>query len=362
MFQEMTNYLAQHPHTLILFKMALSALITFLLFITSGRFLHLIEKYLRKRTPWKFDEQVIAYLRIPLRHLILLIGAYFFFDSLSETLGENYQRYLDGVFYILIVIRITTGLTGLAGRAGKHISEELTERAFISGKEEFIPLGVRVIKILIFLVALIIALKHFNQNVESLIVSLGVGSLAIALAAQETLSNMIAGFVIMTDRPFSVGDRIQLSSGETGDVYEIGLRSTKILTFDNTLVIVPNAEIVKDRVTNLTYPDPATRVKVLVGVAYGSDLQKVKAILEKICRDNPRALKIPPPAAYFLNFGEFSLDFQVTCQVPTWNDEWRVAEEIRLEIDRRFREEGIEIPFPQRTLWWGQGQKPPSGA
>lgn len=167
---------------------------------------------------------------------------------------------------------------------------------------------------------------------------------------------MIAGFVIMTDLPFRVGDRISLSSGEIGDVYEIGLRSTKVRTFDNTLLIVPNAEIIKEKVVNLSYPNPLLRVKVLVGVAYGSDLELVKKILEDVCKENPKVMDNPPPVSYFLEFGESSLDLRVTCFVNDWNEEWNTAEEIRLEIYKRFIENAIEIPFPQRTLWWGSGQ------
>ena len=207
------------------------------------------------------------------------------------------------------------------------------------------------IVIVVYAIAVVQILHHFNQDVSSIIVSLGVGSLAIALAAKDSLANMIAGFMIMTDRPFRIGDRVKLESGEKGDIYDIGLRSTKILTFDNTLIVVPNQQIINEKVTNLSYPDPQIRVSVEVGVAYGTDLDHVKQLLLEICEIHPDVLDDPPPAAYFLNFGDSSLDFKIVCRVGQWGQQWAVGEALRMEINRVFQKEGIEIPFPQRVVY-----------
>jgi small-conductance mechanosensitive channel len=335
----------------LLIRLGIIAFLTVIIYIVAGWILNILERFAREKTTWEFDEKLIAYLKTPIKRLILVIGAFYFLDCFTRHLGATYEKYLNGVFYILIVFQVAFSLMGLVAKGAKLYSSQLIERKVIAGKEEFVPLLVRVGKIIIFFIALIIVLKHFNQDVQSLVVSLGVGSLAIALAAQETLANMIAGFVIMTDRPFRVGDRIQLSSGEQGDVYEIGLRSTRVLTFDNTLIVVPNAQIVKEKVHNLTYPDPATRVKVKVAVAYGSDIDRIKMILVEVCSRHPKVLSDPPPQAYLLDLGDSALEFMVTCRVPDWREEWTVSEEIRIEIYRRFREERIEIPFPQRTVW-----------
>lgn len=117
---------------------------------------------------------------------------------------------------------------------------------------------------------------------------------------------MISGFIIMVDRPFRIGDRIQLTSHEVGDVVEIGLRSTKIRTLDNTILVVPNAELVGTRVINQAYPDERLACTLKVAVAYGSDVKRVKGILEETARAIPQVLKDPPPAAYLAEFGDFS--------------------------------------------------------
>lgn len=354
--KELFQYLSANPTLLITFRLFLTAILTIAAYYLSAKLMNGLEKVARERTQWEGDEELVAFLKKPGRRLIVLIGAYYFLGYFSQIFGQRYELYLQGIFYVLIVVQLTLTLMGLVGKAVSLYSRGLVDRKILGGKEEFFPLLVRVAKIIIFFIALIIILNHFNQNVQSLVVSLGVGSLAIALAAQETLSNMIAGFVIMTDRPFRLGDRLKLASGEVGDVFEIGLRSTKIRTFDNTLIIVPNAEIVKEKVVNLSYPDSIIRVLVYAGVAYGTDIEKVKSIMEQVCRDHPKVLDDPAPSAYFLEFGDSSLNLRVTCRVPDWRDEWGISEDIRLEIYRRFNKEGIEIPFPQRVLWWG---KPP---
>jgi small-conductance mechanosensitive channel len=229
-------------------------------------------------------------------------------------------------------------------------SERLSQAVAGGGKDDFVPLVRRLISIVIYTIAVIFIFKHFKQDISAIIVTLGVGTMAIALAAKDTIANMIAGFTIMTDRPFRIGDRILLESGEKGDVYDIGLRSTKILTFENTLIIVPNQQIVNEKVTNLTYPDPRIRVRIDVGVAYGTDLDKVKKILVDVCKAHPEVLEEPAPAAYFINFGDSSLDLMVICRTAKWGDQWRVGEELRMEIKKVFEREGIEIPFPQRDV------------
>lgn len=195
-----------------------------------------------------------------------------------------------------------------------------------------------------------IVLEHFDVDIKGLIAVLGVGSLAVALAAQDTLSNMIAGFVLMIDRPFRRGDRVILGDGTKCDVYLIGLRSTKFLTFDNTLIIVPNAELIKMTINNQSYPEPKIRVKVEVGVAYGSDIDKVRKILLDIARNHPDSLDDPAPDVYFTELADSSLNFAVVCRVGSVSQLWMTSVKIREEIYKRFEAEGVEIPFPQRVV------------
>lgn len=320
-------------------------------------------KIIAKKTKTHLDNRLIRASSKPIGFLIIIIGLQYLVNAFSPFFSANMNKHIDGIFYLFIVIAISIWLMRLLAQFFQWYAEEIAIRTESNVDNEFIPLIVRLVKIVIGIITLIIILKHFNQDVQSLVVSLGVGSLALALAAQETLSNMIAGFVIMTDRPFRVGDRIELSDGKVGDVYQIGLRSTKLMTFDNNLVIVPNAEIVKERVVNRSYPDPLMRVKIDVGVSYQSNPEQIKRVLIDTFKDHPKILDNPEPKTYFLEFGDSSLNFMAIGYVENWKEQFTVADELRCEIIRRFRSEGIEIPFPQRDIWIrsAQSNKLPAG-
>jgi small-conductance mechanosensitive channel len=222
---------------------------------------------------------------------------------------------------------------------------DANENRNLSGS--LIPLLKKVSKIILFALAVVVVLAKFEIDISAFVVSLGVGSLAIALAAQETLSNMISGFIIMTDRPFRIGDRIRYADNQVGDVVDIGIRSTKILDFDNNIVIIPNNEIVKSRLVNITYPNSLTRVIVEVGVAYGTDIKKVKEILLKIANEDEACSKQIAPEVFFINFGASSLDFRLVARTDDYRNAWAMQCRMREKIYEEFNKHKIEIPFTQ---------------
>ncbi|NQT24244.1 mechanosensitive ion channel family protein [candidate division KSB1 bacterium] len=312
----------------------------------------IVARHTVQRTETLYDDKLFDIVDRAIRRLIWIVGFYLAFRQLHIFWANSTMipSAIKGVLYVIAVLILARMLNRILETLLEWYTEEVGERSSVQLKEEFRPLLRRMIGIVIYLMAVVHIMHYFKQNISSVLVSLGVGSLAIALAAKDTLANMIAGFMIMTDRPFRLGDRILLESGEMGDVYDIGLRTTKILTFDNTLIVVPNQQIINEKLTNLSYPDPQIRVVVHVGVAYGSNLEQVKQIMEQACLDHPDVLETSPPEAYFLNFGDSSLDLRVVCRVATWGQQWRVSEDIRLTVYKAFQEAGIEIPFPQRVV------------
>lgn len=323
---------------------------TFLL----SRIIPALERFLSRqitgRTETELDDRILELVAGSSRRIVWLIGIYVAVRRVGTLLSERVYPWLNGFFYVLIVLFIANMVCHLFQLLLEWYAERWNRRVKGRSGEEFLPLLRKLIYIVVYTIAAITVLHHFDQSVSSIIVSLGVGSLAVALAAKDTLANMIAGFMIMTDRPFRINDRIMLESGEKGDVYDIGLRTTKILTFDNTLIVVPNHKIINEKVTNLSYPNAQIRVKIEVGVAYGTDLEKAKRLLEVVCSAHEKVVEDPPPKAYFTNFGDSSLDLMVVCRVPEWKDQWEVGEALRMEINRVFVREGIEIPFPQRDV------------
>src|SRR6185369_4813829 len=161
-------------------------------------------------------------------------------------------------------------------------------------------------------------LKHFNYDVFSVVAASLKNKLAIGLAAKDTLANMISGFTLMLDQPFRIGDRIQLSGGQIGDVQDIGLRSTKIKTLDNQLLIIPNSDLCNTILTNQAFPDTRAKARINLGVAYGSDVDQVKTLLVATALEVDEVLRDPGPEAYFASFGESALQMALFF----WVDEY----------------------------------------
>ena len=287
----------------------------------------LIIRRLTGKTKTELDDTIIRVLGSGSRKIVWLAGFYFTVQVMETVFPESVTRVAKGFLYILLIFIMAHLLSNVLQLLLDWYSERWGKRVKGKIQDEFSPLFKRLITIVVYTIAIVFVLRYFNQDISSIIVSLGVGSLAVALAAKDTLANMISGFMIMTDRPFRKGDRIMLESGQKGDVYDIGLRSTKILTFDNTLIVVPNQQIINEKVTNLSYPNPQIRVSIEVGVAYGSDLKRVKEILLDICNEHSEVLETPPPSVYFTNFGDSSLDLKVVCRVARWDQQWHVGEE-----------------------------------
>ncbi|MBT4483288.1 MAG: mechanosensitive ion channel [Candidatus Latescibacteria bacterium] len=208
----------------------------------------------------------------------------------------------------------------------------------------------KLVKVALIVISAMIIAEHFNLPFSKLWAAAGIGSLAVALAAKDTFANIISGVNILFDRPFLVGDRIELADGTLGDVVDIGLRSTKILSFDHTIYILPNAEISNQRIANHTYPDMKLKVALKLGVAYGSDMEKVKQILNEILKAHPNVLDNPPWGIWFTEFGDSSLDLFIRFWIRNYKDKFDIKDEINMEIKQSFEKENIEIPFPQREV------------
>ncbi len=325
-------------------------LLAFILQILLRWIIYQTKKRLTSKTETDVDDKILETIGKNSKKILFFLGLYFILQVNTEFFSPEILGILDGVFYVILFLVVFSLIFFVSDVLVNWYLEILAKRSDSKVFQEFGPLIQRLIKALVLLVGLTILFDHFAIDVKGIIVSLGVGSLALAFAAQDTLANMIAGFVIMIDRPFRKGDRIKLESGEVGDVYDIGLRSIKIIDFENTIHIIPNKEIANRKVINYSYPDAKIRVKINVGVAYGTDIQQVKEILIGTYRNHAEILEDPEPKAYFINMGDSSLDFMVVGRVESYTDQWRVSEELRTAIYNNLVEAGIDIPFPQRTL------------
>jgi MscS family membrane protein len=301
-----------------------------------------------RRTSSTFDDRLVVAVNRPVTYAFFLIGAYVAVHR--SPLPEEWKTRTDQALFILSVLLITLALIrAYAIFLGWYTTE--SPRAASGGLGvEFGPLLSKLGSIVIAIIGGITILEHMGVKVESLVVSLGVGSLAVGLAAQDTLANMFAGFTLMLDRPFKIGDRIQLASGEVGDVTAIGMRATRLKTPDESVLVIPNSVLTKERVTNQSLPTPHVTTRIDVNVAYGTDLPRARAILVDAALASTLVDPERPPVALVTRFGDFAVGLRVVFWPRTFGDQGLATSEVHEEISRRFAEARIEIPFPVRRV------------
>ena len=212
-----------------------------------------------------------------------------------------------------------------------------------------------VVQVVFAAFAVMIVLDNLGISLTAVWTTLGVGSVAVALALQDTLSNFFAGVYLRLDNPVRVNDYIKLESGEEGFVLHQGWRSTRIRTLPNNIVIVPNAKLASTIVTNYSMPETEMSLLIPIGVSYDCDPEAVEQILIEEARNAAGEveglLEKPEPFVRFIpGFGDSSLDFTLICRVNTFVDQYLVQHELRKRIFARFRRDGISIPFPQRDV------------
>jgi small-conductance mechanosensitive channel len=198
-------------------------------------------------------------------------------------------------------------------------------------------------------------LSNAGIDITVLLAGMGIIGIVIGFAAQDSLGNFFAGIMLLLDRPFKIGDYIMFQGDDkVYQVKDVGLRSTKLYDiFEHTMVFLPNSVVANSRIINLERPDAQIKVTINVGVAYGSDVEKVIRVMEDVALQHPDVVKEGHrgPIVRFTGFGDSSLDFILIAWVKDVRDQWEVASELRRTIYRRFAEEGIEIPFPQMDVW-----------
>jgi small-conductance mechanosensitive channel len=209
-------------------------------------------------------------------------------------------------------------------------------------------------RILVFIIGVLIILQSLGISIAPILTALGVGGLAVALALQETLSNLFAGIQIIASKQIKPGDFVKLDSGEEGFVTDITWRYTTIRTLPNNMVIIPNAKLASALVTNYNSPEKEMAVLVQVGVSYDSDLEKVEKVVIEVGKEIMQEVKggIPgfEPFIRFHTFGDFSINFSVILRGLEFVDQHLIRHEFTKRLHRRFNAEGIVIPFPIRTI------------
>jgi small-conductance mechanosensitive channel len=219
---------------------------------------------------------------------------------------------------------------------------------------------VRIGRVFLAVISVSLLLTHFGINVAALSAALGLGGLALSLAARDTVADAIAGVIILFDRPFRVGDRIEIQElGTWGDVVDIGLRTTRIRTRDNRMVIVPNSTINSNQIVNYSYPDPRYRIETRIGVAYGSDIEHVRQVITDAVREVEGVLAEKPVQVLYDEMGDFAMMFRVRWWIESYADTRIMDDRVHTALQHAIDAAGIDSPFPTQTIRLESDTPPP---
>jgi len=340
------------PEALSGYEKIIVAILIFLASIVVAKIVYLlVEKYFKKlaaKTKSRIDDELLRILHKPIYYVVILIGVQIAVSYLlvSTVYGDYFTTFIS----IILIALVTWVVANIVNIILQEFGRKLAARTKTSIDDEAIPFLSKVAKFAIYAIALMIILDQLGIEITPLIASLGIAGFAIGFAAKDTIANLLAGFFILSDRPFARGDRIKIGN-YLGEVVDIGLRSTKIETLDHTFVVIPNEKIISNEIINYALPDLQLKVKIPIGVAYGSDIEKVKKIVLDIANASELILDKPAPCIFFREFGESSLNFLLIVWVDNFRDKLRVMDEINSKVYEEFDKEGIEIPFPCRTVY-----------
>jgi small-conductance mechanosensitive channel len=327
------------------------AILIVVLFVALAKIVDMfITRFMRrlmKKTLFTFDDQVLDIFHKPIFVSIMLFGLVLATDRLGFS-ANVYFVTVSGLKTIAIVIW-SMAIARFLKLIVKAVSKDDSKFTLI--QDRTLPLFNNLLVVLVVALALYSICLTWQIDMTAWMASAGILGLAVSFAAKDTLANLFSGVFIMADAPYKLGDLIVLDSGERGEVTHIGIRSTRLLTRDDVEITVPNAVMGNAKVTNEAGgPDESYRIRIKVGVAYDSDIDKVHEVLLHVAENQPEVCRSPAPRVRFRAFGPSSLDHELLCWVEKPVLRGRVTHLLNINVLKRFREEGIEIPFPQQDV------------
>jgi len=343
-------------------KLGLFFIIILLTYIVRFFFLHIVEKkliILTQKTRIEFDDLIVQASKTPLGYLILLHGFYFAIISLQipETIGVvNIAGIVQKVYVLTLSFILLYYIFKLIDVVG-HFIYKATEKTDNKLDDQLAPLVVKSLRVFVIALGILFILSNFGYNIASLLAGLGIGGLAFALAAQDTVRNLFGSFTIFSDKPFQIGDWIRIGDFE-GTVEDVGFRSTRVRRFDQAQVTVPNSQFIKNGVVNYSAMKKR-RIKFNLGVTYGTTASQMTEVVEgikQIIKEDHR-FDHNFYMVHFTDFGDFSLNIFIYCFTKTtvWDEYLTAREEFHLNIMQMLEEMGVEIAFPTQTVYVEKG-------
>lgn len=335
--------LAQYP---IVGAVLIAVIFCVAAFVIRGVVVRTIARFAAK-TETDLDNRALDGLRKPVFNVVLLVGLVLAIKALQLPAGTELL-----VNILLSIIAVTVMRAALF--LGNVLLDALSRNhhRFSAIEERTIPLFDLIAKLLIILFGSYGLLMIWGINPVGWLASAGIVGLAVGFAAKDTLANLFAGFFVLVDTPYKLGDYINLDTGERGQVTHIGMRSTRMLTRDDVEITIPNSVMGNAKIVNESGgQDEKMRIRIAVGVAYGSDVHAVVDLLEDLAIKNSDVCMTPTPRVRMRAFGESSLDFELLAWIDKPEDRGRISHDLYMEIYASFNESNIEIPYAKRDLY-----------
>ena len=304
-------------------------------------FKNYLEK-IAKRTETDLDDIILEKIKRPFFYLLLAQGLKLSLYNIQ--VGDTIERAVSSIMAVVLVLVLSRTVEVLLVAWAKTFSY----RSKTKIDEVLLPLFRKFAKVIFLLFGVMWLLSIWGVDVSPYLAGLGISGLVLGLALQDSLKNIFAGVSLILDRAYKIGDMIEVEDGRTGIIADVGLRSTKLRTWDNDIVTIPNSYLAESKVLNFTQPSGRCRITVPFTVAYGTDTDFVKKVILNELKKIPSEVK--EHSVVFTNMGDFSLDFKAYVWVRSWKDRYETKIRMIDIIHKRLNKENISIPFPTTTV------------
>jgi len=326
-----------------------------------------LEKKYRGRPFFEKNERIFTLIKRAGHYSILILVGIGLIDLYQTTIVER-------IFYAFMIMLLSSFANSILISFLPYLESKLAEKTATSLDDVILGLFKKFSGVIIYVTGIILALDVLGLNIMPFVAGAGVAGIAIGFAAKDTLSNLIAGILLIIDRPFEVGDRIEIwsapkDSATWGDVIDIGLRATKIRTTDNIVIVIPNNEIMMRDIINYTTITDEIRVRIPIGIAYDADVKKAKEVIKNISLELDWVMRDPAPKIVVRSFGDSAVNLQARVWIKEPRRRIDTISYITDRVKEVFDQEGIEIPYPKRDIYIktqgagnkAQGMEGPSG-
>ena len=336
------NYIIGNIYLKFLFILVVSVLVAFLVKLIMRQVL----KPLARKTKTQIDDLIIKSIASIIFYVVLIVG---FKIGIQHFEFETaiYSSIINSLFILVIMVM----LLRIIANFSKHWLDEWASKTESTADDRLIPLVAKILKAVTIILGFFFVFDTWNINLSPLLATAGIAGIAIGFAVRDSLANILGGIQLVLDKTFKVGDKIQLDSGEMGEILDIGIRSTKLKTYDHEVIYIPNGILANTKIKNFTVPDLSVRVNVNFGVEYGSDPEKVRSVILDAVKKIDSVIEEPSPVVQFLNMADSSLDFVARVWVNNWTEAYSTKLKVTDEIYSALNKAKIGIPFPTRTVF-----------